>query len=209
MRKNPLTEGKIRQVLDWAYDKSVDGIPGFSSVQELGESYLSKSPSREVAVSSLIRWQNSKAFTSGFVTGLGGIITLPVAIPANIASVILVQMRMIGTIAYIGGYDLKDDKVQTFVYICLCGNEAKDILKGVGVTLGKKITETTIKRISGGVIKNTNQRVGFRLLTKFGEKGVINLGKVIPVVGGAIGGTMDGITTNKIGKVAKQMFIHS
>lgn len=29
---------------------------------------------------SLIRWQNSKCATSGFLTGLGGLITLPVAV---------------------------------------------------------------------------------------------------------------------------------
>ena len=36
-----------------------------------------------------ISWQVAKCGTSGFLTGLGGLITLPVAIPANIASVLL------------------------------------------------------------------------------------------------------------------------
>ena len=70
----------------------------------------------------------------------------------------------------------------------------------------KKITEQGIKKISFEIIKKINQAVGFRLLTKFGQKGVINLGKTIPVVGGVVGGTVDSLSTNIIGKVAKETF---
>ncbi|HEA1012053.1 TPA: EcsC family protein, partial [Escherichia coli] len=52
-----------------------------------------------------------------------------------------------------------------------------------------------------------NKRVGFRLLTKFGEKGAINLGKMIPLVGGVIGGTFDGVSTNLVGNIARKTFI--
>ena len=47
----------------------------------------------------------------------------------------------------------------------------------------------------------------FRLVTKFGEKGAINLGKAVPLVGGIIGGSFDSITTNTIGNVARDTFI--
>lgn len=45
-----------------------------------------------------------------------------------------------------------------------------------------------------------------RLITKFGEKGIINLGKVVPVVGGIIGGGVNGFGTYAIGKTAKKVF---
>jgi hypothetical protein len=38
---NELTESRIMQALDWAYDKAVCGVPGLDSAQELAESYLS------------------------------------------------------------------------------------------------------------------------------------------------------------------------
>jgi uncharacterized protein (DUF697 family) len=47
---------------------------------------------------------------------------------------------------------------------------------------------------------------GFRLLTKSGEKGLINLGKMVPLVGGIIGGTVDAVSTNIIGNVALKLF---
>ena len=158
-------------------------------------------------VNALIRWQNTKAGTSGFITGLGGIITLPVAIPANISSVIFIQVRMIAAIAHMGGYDLKDDRVKTLVYTCLTGNAAKDIVKNIGITISTKMTNTLIKNISGETIKAINKAVGFRLITKFGQKGAINLGKAIPLVGGVVGATFDSVSTNTIGNISRNIFI--
>lgn len=202
-----LTQNKIMELLDWSYEKAINGVTGLDSATELAESYLKNDESKVDQVNSLIRWQNTKAATSGFVTGLGGIITLPVAIPANIASVIFVQIRMIAAIAHIGGFDLKDDQVKTMVYACLTGNTAKEILKEVGIEIGKKVATNAIKGISGKTLTAINQKVGFRLLTKFGEKGVINLGKTVPFIGGIIGGTVDSITTNTVGNAARDTFI--
>lgn len=134
-------------------------------------------------------------------------ITMPITLPANITSVIFVQVRMIAAIAYLGGHDLKDDRVKAMVYACLTGNAAKDILKDIGIVVGRKLTESAIKGISAKTITKINQAVGFRLLTKFGEKGVINLGKAIPLVGGIVGATFDSVTTNMIGNIARDTFI--
>jgi len=204
---NKLSENKIMKALDWAYEKVVDGVPGLDSAAELAEDYMKGNGSLYDKTNSLIRWQNIKAGTSGFLSGLGGWLTMPVAIPINISSVMYVQIRMIAAIAHMGGHDLKDDRVKTLVYACLTGNAGKDILKQAGIQIGKKLTTQAIKNVSREVITKINQKVGFRLLTKFGEKGAINLGKLVPFVGGIIGGTADTIATNTIGNIARDTFI--
>lgn len=207
MSEKELTEGKIGKLLDWAYEKSINGIPGTDTAYEMAENFISKHNSIDKAIDSLVRWQNTKSATSGFLTGLGGLITLPVAIPANIASVTYVQIRMIAAIAHMRGYDLKDDQVKTFVFVCLTGQSASDIIKQAGIKAGTAITKQAIKKIPGEIVKSINKAVGFRLVTKFGEKGIVNLGKAVPLVGGFIGGTVDGIGTNIIGKTAKKLFV--
>jgi len=202
-----LNHGVIMKALDYAYDKAVDGLPGFESAEELARSYLIGDGTLEDKAGRLVKWQIAKASTSGFVTGLGGIITMPIAIPANITSVIYVQTRMIASIAVMGDYDIKDDKVRTLTYMCLCGSAAKDIVKGVGINIGSKLSVTAINKISGATLTKINQAVGFRLITKFGQTGAINLGKAIPFVGGVIGGTIDGVSTKTIGKVAISTFL--
>ena len=202
-----LTQSKIMKTLDWSYEKAINGVSGLDSAIELSKNYQKGNGSSYDQVNSLIRWQNTKAGTSGFLTGLGGVITLPIAIPANIASVLFVQIRMIAAIAHMAGYDVKDDKVKTMVYVCLTGNAVKEILKEIGIELGSKLVMSAIKGVSSKTITSINQKVGFRLLTKFGEKGVINLGKTVPLLGGIIGATFDSYTTNKIGNMARKVFI--
>ena len=55
--------------------------------------------------------------------------------------------------------------------------------------------------------RKINQKVGFRFVTKFGEKGVINLGKLVPGVGAVIGGGLDYVETKVIAKRAYDWFI--
>lgn len=207
MTKDSLNESNINKLLDWVYDKAINGIHRVESAEELANSYLSKNTSVDAAIDTLIRWQITKSATSVF----GGVITLPVAIPTNIASVMYVQIRMIGAIAYMRGrgFNLKDDQVKSFVLVCLTGQSASNIIKQAGIKAGTAVTKQTIKKIPVEIIRAINKKVGFRLVTKFGEKGVINLGKAIPLVGGFIGGTVDGTGTIVIGKTAKKVFAES
>lgn len=202
-----IAQEDIMNMLDIAYNAALNGIPTLGTAEELGDDYLDKSKNQDEAINKLINWQVAKCTTSGFLTGLGGIVTMPIAIPANISSTIYVQTRMIASIAYIKGYDIRSDMLRTLVYMCLCGNAGKDIAKQTGIKFGLKITESMIKKIPGKVLMEINGKVGFRLLTKFGETGVVNLGKMIPIAGGLVGGGFDLVTTKIIGKVSKEAFV--
>lgn len=208
--KNELTslsQEVILNALDWAYDKAVNGVRGLDSAQDMADDYLKGEGALIDKVNSLIRWQNTKAGTSGFITGLGGLLTLPLTLPANITSVLYVQIRMVAAIAIMGGYDVKDDRVRSIVYSCIAASSAAEVAKNFGIKLGNKLAMQGIKKISGETLKKINQAVGVRLLTKFGQKGFVNLGKTIPFVGGIVGATFDVVATNTVGNVARNTFI--
>ncbi len=200
-------QGKVLTALNWAYGKALVGFPGLDSAEEMALEYRKGTGTPIEQANSLIRWQVTKAGTSGFLSGLGGLITLPVTIPANVASVMYVQIRMIAAIAIMGGHNVKDDRVRSLVYACLTGNAIKDVLKDAGLVVGMKLGTKAIENISGKTVVAINQKIGFRLVTKFGEKGVVNMGKMVPFIGGIIGGTIDATTTNIIGNVARNTFI--
>ena len=207
-KKKIINEKTIMKLLDTLYQKSKDGIPFISSsVEELADDYLKKDPDSTVGAKKMIRNQVAKCTTSGAITGLGGVITLPVSIPANISSVLYIQMRMIACTAYMAGYDLSSDQVQTFVYACLAGVSVNALAKKVGVKAGEKFAGKAIEKIPRAAITKINQKVGFRFLTKFGETGVINLGKLIPGVGAIVNGGFDLAETRIIGNRAYRMFI--
>lgn len=106
---------------------------------------------------------------------------MPFTLPANVGNVMYVQMRMIACTAYMAGYDLNSDQTQTFVYACLAGVAVNSILKKAGISFGVKLATGVIKKIPGKVLTKINQKVGFRFITKFGTKGIVNLGKMIHV----------------------------
>lgn len=197
------------QLLDKLYDQSVHGIAKVSPpIEVLANNYLEKSKDTPTAAKKFINYQIAKCTTSGFLTGLGGLITLPVAIPANVGSVMYVQMRMIACLAHMGGYDTNSDQVQTLVYACLAGISIDQALKQAGIKFGNKFVMAMVKKIPGETLTKINRKVGFKFLTKFGSKGVINIGKTIPVVGGIIGGGFDFVETKAIANRAYKMFIN-
>lgn len=207
-KKNTVKQEDIMNLLDSCYEKCLNGIPKVSpSVENLANDYLKRHKTTEEACRAMLRNQIAKCTTSGVVTGLGGFITMPVAIPANVGSVIYVQMRMIACAAYMADYELNSDQTQTFVYACLAGVAVNGLLKQAGIKFGVKFANGLIKKIPGKVLTKINQKVGFRFITKFGTKGIVNLGKLLPGVGAVVGGGLDLVETKVIADRAYKWFL--
>jgi uncharacterized protein (DUF697 family) len=171
-------------LLEWAYNKALRGTGGMDKASALAMRYADPSLTLNQQVDALIRRQKLLAGSSGFLTGLGGIMTLPFTIPANLASVVFIQLRMIAAIAFLGGHDLEDKKVKNLVFACMAGNAAKDIIQEISIQSGRRVTR--------------------RLLAR---SGFAKLGKMVPLAGGLIGGSIDVLATAIIGKLARKTFI--
>ena len=59
----------------------------------------------------------------GFLTNIGGIVTMTFTIPANLAGLALIQCRMVAGILHLRGYDLDDPRVRTAILASLLGEE--------------------------------------------------------------------------------------
>lgn len=202
-----ITKEDMMKILDGVYGNVLSGLGTISPpVEEFANDYLIKNQKPEVAARKMINTQIMKCTTSGFLTGFGGFITLPITIPANLSSVLYVQLRMIACTAYMAGYDVESDEVQTLIYACLAGVSVGELVKQAGIKIGVKMANGAIKKIPGKILTKINQAVGFRFVTKFGSKGVINLGKMVPGVGAIIGGGIDFFETKTIGKRSYDWF---
>jgi EcsC protein family len=201
-------DSKALDVFKWVSNKAMDGVPPLSNAESLAMEYLIDTDfaNDHDRVDSLIRWETSKNFTSGFITGLGGLITMPVTIPSSLGASWVIQARMSGAIARIYGKNLGDDRVRTFVMLSLLGNSCGEALKGAGIKIGQKLTEQAIQKIPGRALIEINKQVGFRLITKAGKTGVISMTKVVPLMGGLVGGGFDAASCRIVGKTAKKIF---
>lgn len=200
-RNNP-----VRKTLEWIADVGINGMGILPSAEKVAADYASKADSIEDAINSLIAWRTTHAVCTGFVTGVGGVATIPVTIPAGLAMSYALGANTAAAIAYLRGYDIYSDQVRTMILLCLTGEAGEGILKAAGITIGEKLCQNMVKQIPGKVLIEINKKVGFRLITKAGEKGVVNIAKMVPMIGGIVGGTFDGTFVNSCGKVAKRLF---
>lgn len=195
-------------LLQKVYDFVLNGVPMMSEpLSELVAPYITHNENKEAAIEKFILNQKLKCAGTGFVTGLGGILTLPVTIPADLVSSLYIELRMIAAIAMIRGYDVHDDQVKTLVYMCLIGNAIGDVIKQVGIQVAEKVAvKKLLPKLTQEVIVKINRAVGFRLLTKGGSKSPIILLKTVPALGGIVGGTYNWIEVAVYAKYAKKMF---
>ena len=201
-----MSDSVVAKTLDWIVDVGVNGLGFLPSAQNVAEHHRKGCKTTEEAIDSVIAWRTAYAGGTGFVTGLGGIATLPVAIPASLASSYALGANTAAAIAILRGYDEKSAQVRTLVLLSLVGEGVTEILKTAGVSVGTKVTQNLIRQIPGKVLIEINKKVGFRLVTKAGEKGVVNLMKLVPLVGGVVGAGFDSTFVNSCGKTAKKLF---
>ncbi|WP_329101722.1 EcsC family protein [Micromonospora sp. NBC_01699] len=161
----------------------------------------------ERVIDRLIKESMAASSTNGFFTGLGGFVTMPVTLPANVAGALVINARLVGAIAYLRGYDISDPHVQTVITLATAGGTLGSALHGVGVKIGTKLTAQVIKAIPIAVIRRINARVGFMLLAKYGtQRSVLTLAKGIPIAGGVVGAGVDATFTALVGRAAKASF---
>ncbi|MHA6784264.1 EcsC family protein [Pseudonocardia saturnea] len=186
------------------------GIGGYGPMKgavAVAEEHLAAADGdREEAVRRLVGTHVRLAAGSGFVTGLGGIATLPVMVPAAMAGLYVIATRMSAGIALLRGYDVSTEEVHSAILVSLLGTAGAATLKRTGVEIGKKSTAAALQKLPGRVLIELNKKVGYRLVTKAGEKGVVNLSKLVPLVGGPIGAAVDGVSCRTIATYALRTF---
>jgi len=141
----------------------------------------------EIAIERVIATHTRWVGVSGAVTGIGGLATMPFTIPADMTFFYWQAARMVVAIAILRGYDPDSDEVKSMVAVSLIGVAGSEALAKIGIEIGGRLGVGALKKLPGSVLTKINQKVGFRLVTKFGEKGLVNLWKVIPVVASGIG----------------------
>ncbi|GAB3765354.1 EcsC family protein [Microlunatus parietis] len=193
--------GVLRRVVEAA----IDGIGRLPSAKHAAGKHLTKCAGYvDDAIESVIESHIMLGSAQGFVTNIGGLATLPVALPANLTGVAVVQVRMVAAIAHLRGYDLDDPRVRTALLMCLLGGEqvAKRIAEGTFPT--SPLAVATAPVFDPDLDAAVAQAVVSGLLAAVGGRNLALLvTKRIPLIGGGVGAVMDGMATHQIGKYAK------
>jgi curved DNA-binding protein CbpA len=84
----------------------------------------------EAAVTRAMQEQSAISFGSGFVSGLGGIITLPVAVPAALFASWMLAARLSFVVARLYGHDVYEAEVATAVLSCVADRRSASEVRG-------------------------------------------------------------------------------
>lgn len=120
------------------------------------------------------------------------------------------QLRMICVIAILYGWDTKSDRLRTLVMMLMLGSGASEPVRLTAATVGKSSFKSAVNAIPKQTIVKFNRVMKpflgtGRTVTKAGEKGLVNLTKFVPFVGGIAGGSIDWGATYLIGRSANHM----
>lgn len=186
----------------------VDGIGPLDSAREVAERARAEHGDVDAAVHALVDQHMKVAAAAGFVTNLGGFVTMAASLPANVVGFYAIATRMSAAIAHLHGHDLDDEAVRAAVLLTLSRDDTGDLLAKAGSVPGASSLplRLVLKQMPASAIAVVNKGVAFRLLVSAGGKGLARLGRFLPVVGGAVGATIDVFLLRQIAKTARKEF---
>ena len=188
----------IENGLNWAYNQTLrtDMPCGLCNALELADEYRMNYSSIMEASDKLIKDQLLKIGGTGLLISLGTLFN-PVGIPVSMGISWMLQLRLINSLAYLGGYDLNSENVRTLAFVLLLGKRAEDFF-----------LEKIIGAGALGVMKEGSKSIMKKLIPQFTSQITIKGGiKVVPILSGIVGTSVDVLMTHAIAKVAKQTFL--
>lgn len=194
------------RMIERLMDIGIDGRGSFDSAQKVADVARAEHPGAERAIGAMVRSHLRLAAAGGFVTSLGGFVTMPIALPANVLGFYLVATRLVAGIAATRGYDLGKPEVRSAVLLALVGADADDLLKKAGYVSTGRLANLAVQRLPGPALMAVNKAVGFRLLSQIGKKSLTRFGKAVPLVGGVVGAGVDSFLLKQIADHARQEF---
>ncbi|HHV21448.1 MAG TPA: EcsC family protein [Propionibacterium sp.] len=207
-------QGAVSRLIAKLLDVGIDGrgpFPGAAKVADKTRRSVGDSArEQEKALDKLIAQHVRGGAAGGFVTSLGGFITMPVAIPVNVFEFYVQATRMVAGIAHLRGYDITAPEVRTAVLLTLIGNDATEVLTKaglpVGAVAGGAATSLLVGRLPKSALMVVNKAVGFRLLRSVGQRTLARFGRLVPVAGGVLGAALDGFLMRQLGRAARREF---
>lgn len=186
--------------LDSLYLQAIKGGVGADSAKELAHYYLSIFPDTQQAVENLVLWESSKAATNGFITGLGGVVALPVMLTVGLTGLLFIQFRMIAAIAILGGHSPDDIRTRHLIYLCLGGSVAKELLHNAGLHLFRQLSAVALETVTEKAVTTLMARITTGVAAG-------SVARLLPLVGGIMSGGMDWVLVRSSGALACEVFL--
>jgi uncharacterized protein (DUF697 family) len=220
-RTAKIAPGPTARVVHQALARAIAGVGPLDGAAECGRKALEKAGGdRREASEAIASTHLRMAAAQGFVTNLGGLVTLAATVPANIVGLALLQCRMVAAIASVHGQDLDDVGVRNAVLTCILGRSTVEQLverrqlpgRPHELAAGRAGTTPATGRVSNRAgTTDLDRVVAGQVATALigdvlGKRLATTIGKRVPVVGGVVGAGSDFWATRKVAAYAREEF---
>jgi hypothetical protein len=194
------TSGYVREILE----RAIDGVGPFrGAVRAADAKLVGAGGDVEAAIKSLVDSHLRMAGVQGFVTNVGGLMTLAVSMPANVTGLALLQCHLVAGIAHLRGYDLADPRVRNAVLVCLLGEDSVRALVKKNKLPGGPMLLATSPVHDPRLDSMIGSQVTTELLGKVGgRRAAILVGRRVPLLGGGVGAVTDALSTHHVARYA-------
>ena len=187
-----------------ALNRAIDGVGPLPAAAAAADKQLKEQRGDvDRAIHEVIENNVRIAGAQGFLTNIGGLVTMAVTIPANVTGLALIQCRMVAGIAHLRGHDLSDPRVRNAILTLLLDeDQVANMIKArklpatpMALATAPAHDPSLDATISHVVATDIVARVaGKRLATTIGRR--------VPGVGGVVGAGADAFATWKTGRYA-------
>ncbi len=201
-----LAPGATSSVIHSALDHALKGIGPLKPAAAAAEEQLAEQHGDvEQAVGEVIENNVMLASASGFLTNVGGLMTTVMLAPANVAGLALVQARMVAGIAHLRGYDLDDMRVHNAILVTMLGQDRVRSLVKKGRVPAPPMALATAPVYDAHLDEVAATELAAEMMSRVvGKRLAVSVGRRVPVVGGAVGASADGLSTWRIGRYARR-----
>jgi uncharacterized protein (DUF697 family) len=187
-----------------AFDRAVDGVGPLRGAAASADHQLAEHGGDvDRAVRALVDSHVRLAGIQGFVTNIGGLVTMAVTIPANISGLALLQCHLVAGIAHLRGYDLDDARVRNAVMACLVGEDGVKALVRSRKLPSSPMAIATAPHHDPALDHKIASEVAGELIARVaGKRTIAMIARRTPVLGGGVGAVTDGFATYQVGRYA-------
>lgn len=187
-----------------ALERAIAGVGPLAPAAEAADKQLHEQHHDiDRAIHDVIENHVRMAGLQGFLTNIGGLVTMTVTIPTNIVGLALIQCRMVAAIAHLRGYDLADARVRNAILVCVLGeHDVAKLVKAKRIPAPPMALATAPGQDSSRDADIANEVAKDLIGRIAGKKLASSVGRRVPIMGGLVGAGADGYETWRVGRYA-------
>jgi len=193
LRRNKLNVELLANTLEKIIDNSLDNH--LDEAHALVARYRQRHPylNADELAHALTRRAKYKGAITGALAGLpGGFVGVPAGIGHALYSLWRIESKLLTEIAVVYGADWDKDWLKTDIIILLGGSASKEILNELARTSVMNLSKKAIDRfITKEVMHRIWKVIPRKVISKAGEKSLIKIINLVPIIGGAVSGVIE------------------